>query len=327
VSVEGLLSTTNEFVTITDPDGNFNNIDGAGGIMWSSDEFEIFVNSDYISGTEINFTLTASNNLPPFQSWSSSISFPIEPMIVSGHFLDDDSNPDSNGNNNGIIEAGETIEITPYLNNVSSQTFSNNYGRLNADYSFVDIWDNQQGTSGMVYDMWPINWNTTTNEPRPIGPGSTVFPRYDYVFDYNADTAYELLLDVIMTSDVSINDAITTFKYKASFLVNEGQPPVLSIHENQTPSGFVLHQAFPNPFNPVTTLRYDLPEKALVTIVIYDLLGGKVKTLVNTTQDAGFKSVIWDATNDYGKPVSAGVYLYKIQAGEFVQTRKMVLLK
>jgi len=65
----------------------------------------------------------------------------------------------------------------------------------------------------------------------------------------------------------------------------------------------------------------------MVNIIIYDLLGRQVRTLINQTQDAGFKSVIWNATNDYGKPVSAGVYLYKIQAGEFVQTKKMVLLK
>jgi flagellar hook assembly protein FlgD len=57
------------------------------------------------------------------------------------------------------------------------------------------------------------------------------------------------------------------------------------------------------------------------------MLGRHVKTLVNQTQDAGFKSVIWDATNNQGKPVSAGVYLYQIQAGDFVQTKKMVLLK
>jgi len=56
-------------------------------------------------------------------------------------------------------------------------------------------------------------------------------------------------------------------------------------------------------------------------------LGRQVRTLLNQTQDAGYRSVIWNATNDYGKPVSAGVYLYKIQAGEFVQTKKMVLLK
>jgi hypothetical protein len=93
------------------------------------------------------------------------------------------------------------------------------------------------------------------------------------------------------------------------------------------PTVFALLQNYPNPFNPVTTLRYDLPEQSTVNIIIYDMLGRQVRTLLNQTQDAGFKSVIWDATNDYGKPVSAGVYLYKIQAGEFVQTRKMVLMK
>jgi len=93
------------------------------------------------------------------------------------------------------------------------------------------------------------------------------------------------------------------------------------------PEVFVLHQNYPNPFNPITTLRYDLPEQSLVNIIIYDIMGREVRTLVNTTQDAGFKSVIWNATNDYGKPVSAGIYLYQIHTGEFVQTKKMVLLK
>ena len=84
---------------------------------------------------------------------------------------------------------------------------------------------------------------------------------------------------------------------------------------------------YPNPFNPVTKLRYTIPKNGLVSIIIYDMLGRQVKTLVNQTQNAGYASVIWDATNDYGKPVSAGIYLYQIQAGEYIQTKKMVLLK
>ena len=93
------------------------------------------------------------------------------------------------------------------------------------------------------------------------------------------------------------------------------------------PEQFTLHQNYPNPFNPITTLRYDLPENAIVNITIYDMLGREVKTLINQTQDAGYRSVIWNATNDYGKPVSAGIYLYQIQAGEYISTKKMVLLK
>ncbi|MEE1573165.1 MAG: FlgD immunoglobulin-like domain containing protein, partial [Candidatus Neomarinimicrobiota bacterium] len=73
--------------------------------------------------------------------------------------------------------------------------------------------------------------------------------------------------------------------------------------------------------------RYDLPEQAQVTLTVYDLMGREVAQLVNTTQEAGYKSIQWDATDSFGKPVSAGVYLYQVRAGEFVQTRKMALLK
>jgi hypothetical protein len=87
----------------------------------------------------------------------------------------------------------------------------------------------------------------------------------------------------------------------------------LSTNKNLIPEVFELHQNYPNPFNPITTLRYDLPEDALVTLSIYDMLGREITQLVNTTQEAGFKSVQWNATDSMGKPVSAGVYLYQIQ--------------
>ena len=76
-----------------------------------------------------------------------------------------------------------------------------------------------------------------------------------------------------------------------------------------------------------TSLRYDLPEQAQVTLTVYDLIGREVTQLVNATQEAGFKSVLWDATDSYGKSVSAGVYLYQIRTNKYIQTKKMVLLK
>ena len=102
---------------------------------------------------------------------------------------------------------------------------------------------------------------------------------------------------------------------------------VLSIDGADIPKVFALHQNYPNPFNPTTQIRYDLPEDALVNVTIYDMMGRIVKTMVNMEQNAGFKSIQWNATNVAGSPVSAGLYLYTIQAGEFRQTRKMVLLK
>jgi hypothetical protein len=93
------------------------------------------------------------------------------------------------------------------------------------------------------------------------------------------------------------------------------------------PVEYKLFQNYPNPFNPTTTIRYDLQDNGLVNIAIFDMKGSAVKTLINDQQTAGYKSIQWNATDNLGQPVSAGLYLYTIQAGEFRQTKKMVLLK
>ena len=103
---------------------------------------------------------------------------------------------------------------------------------------------------------------------------------------------------------------------------------VMGVSPNDVvPETFTLYPAYPNPFNPTTNIRYDLPENALVNITIYDIMGRSIRSLVNSQQTAGYRSIQWNATNDTGSPVSAGIYLYMIQAGEFRQTKKMVLLK
>ena len=144
--------------------------------------------------------------------------------------------------------------------------------------------------------------------------------------------------DITLTVDAS---AISTGNYTAFIYVMSNDPDDGSVFiplslsvtgmgshdEALLPKEFALHQNYPNPFNPKTRVRYDLPDNENVTIIIYDLLGRQVKQLVDSYQEAGFKSIIWDATNDFGNPAAAGVYLYKIQAGDFIQTKKMVLLK
>ena len=93
------------------------------------------------------------------------------------------------------------------------------------------------------------------------------------------------------------------------------------------PEQIMIYQNYPNPFNPTTTLRYDLPEDANVNIIIYDMMGRVVSNLASSKQNAGYKSIQWNATNSTGQPVSAGLYLYTIEAGQFRQTKKMILLK
>jgi len=101
----------------------------------------------------------------------------------------------------------------------------------------------------------------------------------------------------------------------------------LSTESEGVPTEFALHENYPNPFNPTTTLRFDLPEVSNLTLTIYNMLGQKIRTYDMQSTPAGHHALKWNATNDYGDPVGAGVYLYQLQSKDFVKTRKMVLLK
>ena len=101
----------------------------------------------------------------------------------------------------------------------------------------------------------------------------------------------------------------------------------MSVDENLIPDKFTLYQNYPNPFNPVTTIRYDLPEQSHVTLVIYDLLGREVKELVSGEVMSGYHKAVWDATDSFGRPVSAGIYLYRLESTEFTETKKLLLVK
>ena len=92
-------------------------------------------------------------------------------------------------------------------------------------------------------------------------------------------------------------------------------------------NNFILKDNYPNPFNPLTTISYELLTNEIVNIVIHDLVGEKIKTLFRGFQTSGSKNVSWNATNTTGQPVSAGVYLYSIEVGNLKQTKKMILLK
>jgi hypothetical protein len=93
------------------------------------------------------------------------------------------------------------------------------------------------------------------------------------------------------------------------------------------PKSFELAQNYPNPFNPSTIIEYALPRDARARIDVYNILGQKVKTLVDEYQVAGHKRVTWDGKNDSGQEISTGIYFYRIDTGDFVQAKKMVCLK
>lgn len=104
---------------------------------------------------------------------------------------------------------------------------------------------------------------------------------------------------------------------------------LLSTQDNGSvmPKSFALHQNYPNPFNPTTMICYDLPERLQAKLLIYNLLGREVRQLINNVQEAGYKTLIWDGKGTQGQKVPASVYLYRLRAGDFTQTRKLVVLK
>jgi hypothetical protein len=93
------------------------------------------------------------------------------------------------------------------------------------------------------------------------------------------------------------------------------------------PTVFALSQNYPNPFNPTTVVNFDVPEKSFVKVSIYNVLGQKVRTLVDRELAAGAYKEEWNGTSDNGGSVASGIYFYKMEAGTFVATKKMMLLK
>ena len=110
---------------------------------------------------------------------------------------------------------------------------------------------------------------------------------------------------------------------------------ILGLRSNQAlevdnlvvPKTYFLHQNFPNPFNPSTKIGWELPKNEFVNITIYNSIGEVVKTLVNSFQSSGNKTINWDATDSRDKPVPSGIYIYRLQSNSHIETKKMILLR
>ena len=128
----------------------------------------------------------------------------------------------------------------------------------------------------------------------------------------------------------------SVYTYSVSDIASIGFVGELSVTELEhitNITSFSLFQNYPNPFNPVTTIKYDLPEDSFVHLDIYDLLGREVKTLLNEVVKAGYKVVSWEGKDNNGNPVSTGMYIYRLTVNSaesnegILVVRKMVLLR
>ena len=190
--------------------------------------------------------------------------------------------------------------------------------------AYVFMWDNPNNNDSLTFKL-VFDGDLEFLQSQTINSSFATIQISDVI-----DQMYDLNIDSLTGSwriEISNVEAGENENLNGPFQITFVNENILNVFDSNLPENFSLKQNYPNPFNPTTSLRYDLPEDALVNITIYDMMGRIVKTLVNGSQTAGFKSIQWNATNDRNEPVSAGLYLYTIQAGEFRQTKKMVLLK
>jgi hypothetical protein len=237
------------------------------------------------------------------------------------------------------------LENSPCIDAGTADTDSNGVNEITSYY-------------GIAPDMGAFEYSLPDppSPPAPLGleyeiQGSSVVLTWDT--DDSTTIMYysvEKSLNLSFTSDVEIHYALsnnfidtdveenTEYFYRISYYAGQWSDysdiiavvfnAVMDVIEaDNIPSTYSIHQNYPNPFNPMTTINFELPIKEFVNIRIYDLMGRNIRSLINMVQDAGYRSVQWNATNDLGQPVTAGMYIYTIQAGDFRQTKKMLLLK
>ena len=209
------------------------------------------------------------------------------------------------------------------------------YNAVGIDSFYVHVWDangNDVVTPIIAYqDTSNPNLSWTVVDLRPyeiyIFPGTDLYVGYTtmpgdsvpaILFDSPASFYHSYLLQSgtwqLINSDLFIR--VLTEK-------------TTEVHEGLTtlPKVFMLGPNYPNPFRGQTVIKYALPKDAHVTLEIYDITGRKVKTLVNSFEKAGWKTAIWNGTNERGEKVKSGIYFYRMKADKFLKTRKMVFVK
>jgi hypothetical protein len=146
---------------------------------------------------------------------------------------------------------------------------------------------------------------------------------------FRFDAGGGIWTQLVTVVDASANTATATTSSFSVWGLGSATPTGIEM-ENEAkalPNSFALQHARPNPFNPSTTIAYEVPEQTQITLTIYNLLGQEVVRLVDQVQAAGTYEVIWNGRNVHGQPVGSGIFLYRMSAGDFRENKKMTLLK
>ena len=231
--------------------------------------------------------------------------------------IDDDNNPDSQGDNDDIIEPGENVEIIPLLNNVSNNQYDNVEGELFSLSPEIDIWHVRSGASGMVYAHYPYNV-VSGNQHLVNALQTNIMPEQDFVLTYNYLETFSFPLVMHITADVPKYNNME-MHWSKEFIMNSTYPTVGL--QDILPQEFFLFN-YPNPFNPSTTIEFDIPNSQYVKLQILDVNGCLVTTLFDGFKEAGYWSIAWNGSN-----YSTGIYFYRLEYGDHHISSKMLLMK
>ena len=222
------------------------------------------------------------------------------PWVYVQNYMINDS---MGGNNNQIPDPGETVELIVYLENGGDSSANNVETILQSSDPDITILDSLASFG----DMPPYSQANNESEP------------YIFVVDSNiTDTLADFSLHIFANQGT-----YETFAYFTVIL----SPLGIAEGEHQLPYTYALLQNYPNPMRNITTIRYQLPKKEKVSLKIYDVVGRLVKTLINELKEPGYYTIHWHGNDDSERKASAGVYFYRIQAGNYTSTKKMVLFK
>ena len=249
------------------------------------------------------------------QTWNSPISTPLEHWNFLRQFSKDKMGPvlDSLA-----LPASETLDDDYYDNGQTTPIgilAIDNYSVASMTISF----------SGFInVEGFDLTLTFDTNE-------RLLYGEVDAVLDADISTDNYETVQVVIT-DHDGNEKVYDLEALQQLGLHQQMAVVNNIttstdNEIVAPEVFTLHQNYPNPFNPETSISYDLPEDSFVSLSVYDMRGTLIKTLVNDVQSSGYKTLKWNGTNDKGQKVSAGLYLYRIEAEGFTNTKKMALIK
>jgi|GEM_PF-641318 len=289
----------------------------AGGylVLWCDDEAEegdLHVGIKLSAGGE---AIGLSQPLPDGLGWVDSLTFGEQITDTSYGQLPDLSGtwaimPPTPGEANHAFPVSITFAV--------DMSYKIDTGVFNPASDFMDIAGsfNDWGTNSMV--CLDNDGDSVYVVSIELLPGTAV--EYKFRINGNWDTSEFPSGGPNRTYTVADNDETVLVWY------NDEEPPT-SITEG-LPESYALYKNYPNPFNPTTTLRYDLPENSLVTLTIYNIMGQEVRTLINHEMtQAGAHSLVWDATDNAGTKVSSGVYFYRINTPAFQDIQRMVYLK